>query len=66
MFKEEFYETQRKISEAKAYLASTDWYVIRQSETGVKIPTDILNKRKEARKLCNTKIPLDKENKYQA
>ena len=36
-------------AEAKAYLASTDWYVVRQSETGVVIPADILQARAEAR-----------------
>lgn len=35
--------------EALAYLASTDWYVIRKQETGVEIPADILAKRQEAR-----------------
>ena len=32
-----------------AYLASTDWYVTRQAETGVAIPQDILTARAEAR-----------------
>lgn len=32
-----------------AYLASTDWYVIRLQETGVAIPQEILDKRAEAR-----------------
>ena len=31
------------------YLASTDWYITRQTETGVVVPTDILTKRAEAR-----------------
>ena len=35
--------------EAKDYLASTDWYVTRQAETGKAIPEDILTKRQEAR-----------------
>lgn len=34
---------------AKRYLADTDWYVTRYSETGVAIPQDILDKRAEAR-----------------
>jgi len=38
-------------AEAKAYLASTDWYVTRQSETGVAIPTDVLEARAKARAL---------------
>jgi len=36
-------------SESLAYLASTDWYVTRQAETGVDIPQDILTARAEAR-----------------
>ena len=36
-------------ADALAYLASTDWYVIRKQETGVEIPADILAKRQEAR-----------------
>ena len=35
--------------EARAYLASTDWYVIRNQETGVAIPEEIAIKRQEAR-----------------
>ena len=33
----------------KAYLKETDWYVIRKTETGVEVPTDILTRRAEAR-----------------
>ena len=36
-------------SESLAYLASTDWYVTRKSETDVAVPSDILTKRAEAR-----------------
>ena len=35
--------------ESLAYLASTDWYVTRQSETDVAVPQDILTLRAEAR-----------------
>lgn len=35
--------------EARAYLTSTDWYVIRHQETGVAIPEEIAIKRQEAR-----------------
>lgn len=38
-----------KNQEARAYLASTDWYVIRNQETGVAIPEEIAIKRQEAR-----------------
>jgi len=36
-------------SKSRGYLASTDWYVIRQVETGIAIPADITMKRTEAR-----------------
>lgn len=34
---------------ARRYLSDTDWYVIRQIETGVAIPLDITRLREEAR-----------------
>jgi hypothetical protein len=40
---------QQLNQESRAYLSSTDWYVIRQQETGVAIPQDILNARQAAR-----------------
>ena len=43
-------QAQAEIKEvALIYLASTDWYVVRFSETGVAIPDDIIAKRQEAR-----------------
>ena len=36
-------------ADARAYLASTDWYVTRFAETGVAIPADILAARQAAR-----------------
>lgn len=35
--------------EARAYLNSTDWYVVRFAETGTPIPQDILDARQAAR-----------------
>ncbi len=35
--------------EARAYLNSTDWYVVRFAETGVTIPQEILDARQAAR-----------------
>lgn len=35
--------------EARAYLASTDWYVIRQQETGQPAPEEVLASRAAAR-----------------
>ena len=34
---------------ARKYLAETDWYVTRKTETGKAIPDDIATKRQEAR-----------------
>ena len=46
----EVQQVQDKINaEARAYLASTDWLVTRQTETGVVVPADILTKRQAAR-----------------
>jgi hypothetical protein len=36
-------------AEHRAYLAETDWYVVRMQETGKDIPDDIKAKRDEAR-----------------
>tara|TARA_B110000902_G_scaffold241926_1_gene292760 strand:+ start:213 stop:527 length:315 start_codon:yes stop_codon:yes gene_type:complete len=36
-------------SELRAYLAETDWYVIRFAETGVAVPADITTARSDAR-----------------
>ena len=43
-------QEQAKInSEALSYLASTDWYITRLSETGVAVPQEILDARQVAR-----------------
>ena len=43
-------KTQAQINaEARAYLASTDWYVTRLNETGAVIPDDVLAERQAAR-----------------
>lgn len=34
---------------AIAYLASTDWYIVRQVERGIPVPQDILDARQSAR-----------------
>lgn len=36
-------------AESRAYLASTDWYVIRLQETGAPIPAEILDERAAVR-----------------
>ena len=40
-------------AEARAYLASTDWYVVRRSETGEPIPQDVMTNRAAARIAAN-------------
>ena len=40
---------QQKNTEARAYLTSTDWYIIRKMETGTAVPEDILIARQAAR-----------------
>jgi len=48
-------DSQKAINlEALAYLANTDWYVIRKQETGEAIPADVLQKRKAARDAIKT------------
>lgn len=43
-------ELQEQINQkARAYLTSTDWYVVRAAETGTPVPTDILTSRQAAR-----------------
>lgn len=40
---------QSRTFELERYLAETDWYAIRESETGVDIPADIKQARADAR-----------------
>lgn len=40
---------QARILELEAYLLSTDWYAIRESETGIDIPADVKQARADAR-----------------
>ena len=43
-------EREATRAEALAYLASTDWMVVRQTETGKPVPEDIAAQRAAARK----------------
>lgn len=43
-----------RIAKLEAYLASTDWYAIRESETGIDIPADIKQARADARTEIST------------
>lgn len=45
---------QSRIAELELYLTSTDWYAIRESETGVDIPADIKQARADARTEIST------------
>lgn len=38
-------------AEALAYLASTDWYIVRFIDSGVEVPQEVKDKRAEARLL---------------
>ena len=43
-------QLQQEINtEAKNYLAETDWYVIREAETGVAVPDEVSLSREKAR-----------------
>lgn len=43
-------EDQARINaEARAYLASTDWLIVRMSETGIPVPQEVLGARAAAR-----------------
>jgi len=41
--------SEEKIAGAKIYLSSTDWYVIREADSGKAMPSDIKTKRAKAR-----------------
>lgn len=47
-------DLKRRTAEAVAFLASSDWLVVRQAETGEPIPEDISAARAAARKLLST------------
>ena len=38
---------------AGTLLAPTDWYIVRNSETGVEVPADVLERRAEIRSYCD-------------
>ena len=48
-------------AEAEAYLAKTDWMVIRRAETGKSIPQAILNKRQTASRMIEKHTKLNKQ-----
>jgi hypothetical protein len=42
-------EQARAVAEARAYLADTDWMVIRAAESGKPVPADVADRRAAAR-----------------
>ncbi|PMM67595.1 hypothetical protein BCT47_26160 [Vibrio splendidus] len=42
---------------AKQYLEATDFYLVRQVETGADVPQEVLSKRETARALLVTQLP---------
>jgi hypothetical protein len=48
-------EAWKAIDESIKFLSETDWMVIRQVETGISVPIDILNQRAAARAIINEK-----------
>ena len=40
---------EQKITQARMYLLETDWYVIREADSGKEMPSEIKTKRAEAR-----------------
>lgn len=43
-------EAEIRRNEARAFLASTDWMVVRFAETGTPVPADVAARRVQARK----------------
>ena len=44
-------EQDKAIADARVYLNSTDWYVVRQVEEGIDVPAEVKTKRAEAKAL---------------
>lgn len=40
---------EEKNAEALAYLRETDWYIVRQADTGEPVPDEVRKRRQEAR-----------------
>jgi 2,4-dienoyl-CoA reductase-like NADH-dependent reductase (Old Yellow Enzyme family) len=47
----------RAVAEARAYLADTDWMVIRAAETGTPVPDDVTAARAAARATISNSAP---------
>ena len=46
-------EIAKQVQEAMNYLAITDWYIVRELDSGVKTPDDVKTKRQEARDIIS-------------
>lgn len=46
-------ELEAESKELQEYLDSTDWYVVRFSETGKVVPTEVTEKREQAKNRIN-------------
>jgi len=46
-------EAQKKLAEAHQYLNDTDWYIVREQDTGKPTPPIVHQKREEARAYIN-------------
>jgi hypothetical protein len=45
-------------ADLRVYLAKTDWYVIRELETGTPVPEEIKTNRARVRAMIETPLPL--------
>lgn len=46
-------KSKKQVADAKAYLASTDWYYARKMETGKEVPAEVVANRIAAREYLN-------------
>ena len=44
---------EQQLQVARSYLSETDWYVIRQADSGKEMPSEIKTKREDARQTIN-------------
>jgi len=52
-------EILSELDMARLLLASSEWRIIRKSETGVEVPQEVLNKRAEARQIINNALLVE-------
>lgn len=49
VYEEDLFEKLKEIEKLQSYLKNTDWYSIRESETGKSMPDEIRKNRQSAR-----------------